>query len=212
MAESNSKAARAERRRANPEICRFFEAAYRVQPPWDIGRPQQAFFEIADLRRVSGSVLDVGCGTGENALLLAGRGFEVCGVDLARNALAQARAKAEQRRLGACFVHGDALALDELGRSFDGVIDSGLLHTLAPWERGVFRENLARVLRHNGRYHVLCFSEQEPDGWGPRRIRRDELCELFADGFRLLALREARFETRFGGEGARAWLASFERV
>ncbi len=42
------------------------EAMYTGQAPWDIGRPQQAFFAVAD--RITGSVLDAGCGTGDTAL------------------------------------------------------------------------------------------------------------------------------------------------
>ena len=46
-----------------------FENAYAGQAPWDIGKPQQVFVDVAD--RVTGSVLDAGCGTGDNALYFA---------------------------------------------------------------------------------------------------------------------------------------------
>ena len=48
-----------------------FETAYTGQAPWDIGRPQQAFLAVAN--RITGSILDAGCGTGENALFFATR-------------------------------------------------------------------------------------------------------------------------------------------
>ena len=57
-----------------------FESAYAGQAPWDIGRPQKALMAVAD--RIAGSVLDAGCGTGENALYFAGRGCTVTGIDL----------------------------------------------------------------------------------------------------------------------------------
>jgi hypothetical protein len=50
-----------------------FESMYAGKPPWDIDKPQPAFVEAAD--RVTGAVLDAGCGTGENALFFAGRGM-----------------------------------------------------------------------------------------------------------------------------------------
>ena len=56
-----------------------FENAYRRPSAWDIGRPQQAFLDVAD--RITGSLLDAGCGTGENALFFAGRGQKVTGID-----------------------------------------------------------------------------------------------------------------------------------
>src|SRR5260370_41535631 len=47
-----------------------FEAMYAGKAPWDIGRPQQPFLDAAD--RITGSVLDAGCGTGDTALYFAG--------------------------------------------------------------------------------------------------------------------------------------------
>ncbi|HEY5169610.1 MAG TPA: methyltransferase domain-containing protein, partial [Thermoleophilia bacterium] len=58
-----------------------FEDAYKGTPPWDIGRAQPAFERAADAGLVRGPVLDAGCGTGENALFFAARGFDVIGVD-----------------------------------------------------------------------------------------------------------------------------------
>ena len=46
-----------------------FENVYAGQAPWDIGRPQKAFIDVAD--QITGSILDAGCGTGENALFFA---------------------------------------------------------------------------------------------------------------------------------------------
>ena len=68
-----------------------FEAAYTGQAPWDIGRPQQAFLAVAD--RITGSVLDAGCGTGENALFFAGRGRRVTGIDFLEEPIRRARRK-----------------------------------------------------------------------------------------------------------------------
>jgi len=59
----------------------FFEKAYHGTPPWDIGRPQREFVRLEEAGKISGDVLDVGCGTGENALFLAGCGHAVWGVD-----------------------------------------------------------------------------------------------------------------------------------
>ena len=49
-----------------------FEWAYRNGvPPWDIGRAQPAIVRLAEEGLFAGDVIDVGCGTGENALYLA---------------------------------------------------------------------------------------------------------------------------------------------
>ncbi|TDE54713.1 class I SAM-dependent methyltransferase [Nonomuraea mesophila] len=58
------------------------------------------------------SVLDVGCGTGTFALLLAGNGIEVTGVDPAGGSLDVARAKPGAGRVR--WIHGDATGLPAL--------------------------------------------------------------------------------------------------
>ncbi len=120
-----------------------FEEAYKGTPPWDIGRPQPAFERIAGAGPLTGPVLDAGCGTGENALLFAARGFEVVGVDAVAAAVSAARAKAEARGLQAEFLVHDALALGELGRRFRTVVDSGLFHTFDDDERREYVGSLA---------------------------------------------------------------------
>jgi 2-polyprenyl-3-methyl-5-hydroxy-6-metoxy-1,4-benzoquinol methylase len=82
-----------------------FESMYTGKPPWDISRPQRAFIEVAD--RVTGEVLDAGCGTGENALFLAERGHPVLGIDFLEGPILEPRRKAHERGLDAEFLQMD---------------------------------------------------------------------------------------------------------
>src|SRR3954452_5824605 len=93
-----------------------FESAYTGKPPWDIDRPQKSLVEVAD--RVTGDVLDAGCGTGENALFFAGRGHPVLGIDFLEGPIQEARRKARERGLEAEFARRDALTLSTLDRAF----------------------------------------------------------------------------------------------
>jgi 2-polyprenyl-3-methyl-5-hydroxy-6-metoxy-1,4-benzoquinol methylase len=77
----------------------WFDDAYRGTPPWDIGRRQPAFVELALAGEIVGRVLDVGCGTGENALYLAQKGLVVAGVDGSPRAIHKAKEKAAERGL-----------------------------------------------------------------------------------------------------------------
>ena len=118
----------------------FFNLAYeggRI-PPWNIGRPQKEIVRIAQAGEVTGSVLDVGCGTGENCLYLASLGHETWGVDSSPLAIEKAKNKAQERGLKATFLVWDALQLSRLGRYFDTVIDSGLFHVFSNEERPIF--------------------------------------------------------------------------
>src|SRR4051794_32036079 len=100
----------------------LFEDFYAGQAPWDIPGPQPAFVELNQAGQIRGSVLDVGCGTGENAMYLAAQGRGVWAIDFVPVAIERARAKASHRKLPVHFIVADALQLDELGRQFDTVI------------------------------------------------------------------------------------------
>jgi 2-polyprenyl-3-methyl-5-hydroxy-6-metoxy-1,4-benzoquinol methylase len=72
---------------------------YAGTPPWDIGRPQAAFLGLAESGDFRGAVLDVGCGTGEQALMAAAMGLETTGIDTSPTAIGLAEAKAKARSL-----------------------------------------------------------------------------------------------------------------
>jgi 2-polyprenyl-3-methyl-5-hydroxy-6-metoxy-1,4-benzoquinol methylase len=71
-----------------------FENIYAGQPRWEIGRPQKAILAVAD--KITGSVLDAGCGTGENALFFASRGQKVTGIDFLAEPISRAKQKATE--------------------------------------------------------------------------------------------------------------------
>jgi SAM-dependent methyltransferase len=192
-----------------------FESAYAGKAPWDIGRPQPVFIEVAE--EVQGSMLDAGCGTGENALFFAARGHPVVGIDFLEFPIQEARRKAQERGLSAEFFCQDALTLATFDRQFDSVIDSGLFHCFADADRAVYVEGLTHVTRPGGKLLLACFSDEEPGTFGPRRVSRQELHRAFARGWNLEVLRPARFETipetkdTFSPGGPKSWLLIMKR-
>jgi len=186
----------------------FFDSAYKGTPPWDIGRPQKEFVELVRRGEITGSVLDIGCGTGEHALFFAEEGYEVWGIDSAPLAIGKAKEKAAARGLKVQFLVLNALELARLNRKFDTATDSGLFHTLSDEDRPVFVNNLAAVLSPSGKYFMLCFSELEPAGYGPRRITKREIQDSFRDGWSINYIRPAVFESRTREKGPRAWFSS----
>ena len=189
----------------------FFDAAYRGTPPWDIGRPQKEFTELVRRGEITGSVLDIGCGTGEHALFFAGEGHEVWGIDAAPLPIRKAGEKAAGRGLRVNFLVLDARDLSRLTRKFDTATDSGFFHTLSDEDHPVFVDNLAAVLSPAGKYFMLCFSDLEPAGYGPRRITKREIEESFREGWSINYIRPAIFESRFREKGSRAWFSSISK-
>ena len=187
-----------------------WEDAYKTRPPWDIGRPQPAFVELVQAGELNqGRVLDVGRGTGENALYLAERGFSVIGVDLSTRAIDAAKTKGSERKLKVDFRLANALSLDFKNAYFDNAIDSGLFHTFNDNERVAFAREIARVLKTDGKYFMLCFSDKEPTNWGgPRRVTREEIEATLSPLFNIDYIKDAYFDTRIHNNGGRAYLTS----
>ena len=193
-----------------------FEWAYRNgEPPWDIGRAQPVLTRLAEQGAITGRVVDLGCGTGENGLYLASLGLDVTGVDAAPTAIARARDKAAERGLDATFVLSDALEFLATGQTFDSAIDSGFFHTLSDAERDRYQRGLRDALRPGGRCFMLCFSDRQPGTDGPRRVSQAEIRAAFSEGWRVDSIVEESFATRDQNSGPyapRAWLASLTRL
>jgi 2-polyprenyl-3-methyl-5-hydroxy-6-metoxy-1,4-benzoquinol methylase len=169
---------------------------------------------LADRGGFSGAVLDVGCGSGDNALHLASLGLPVLGVDVAEKALARAREKAAERKISAEFALVDALQLEQLGRRFDTVLDSALFHTFDKEERPDYAASLASVIEYDGILYVLCFSDDEPDT-GPHPVSHEDLKAAFTTsaGWNIVSIAAERLRTRFHDvNGAPAWLATIKRA
>jgi SAM-dependent methyltransferase len=183
-----------------------FDAIYEGgAPPWDIGRPQAGFDQLATAGSLVGRVLDAGCGTGEHALMAAALGHESLGVDMSRRAIELAKTKATKRGVKSRFVVGDALRLVDLGEQFDTVLDCGLFHVLDDVERDRYVKSLAEVIPSGGRYHMLCFSDRQPGDWGPRRVTQDELRVAFSMGWEIDSIESAVIELTWDATGAQAW-------
>jgi len=181
--------------------------------PWDIGRAQPAIARLASEGGFTGAVLDAGCGTGENALLIASLGLSVLGVDVAETALAIAREKANRRGIEIEFLAADALRLQRLGRAFETVLDCGLFHTFDEEERPRYVASLASVTAPDGTLLVLCFSDDGRD-LGPHPVSREALQAAFnpRSGWSVITIKSDRIQTNFHVDGAPAWLATIKRT
>jgi SAM-dependent methyltransferase len=172
--------------------------------PWDTGQPDPMLVEVIESRALApGRTLEVGCGTGTNALYLAERGFEVLGVDISPLAVEKAREKAR----GRCrFEVIDFLAAAPPGGPFQVVFDRGCLHVFdEARDRARFAERVAAQLVDGGVWLSLIGSTEGPprDGGPPRRSARDVI-DAIEPSLEIVTFRTAEF--RVEERQLKAWL------
>jgi SAM-dependent methyltransferase len=198
-----------------------FDAQYDGTPLWDIGRPQTAMRGLAEAGAFRGRVLDVGCGTGEHALLAAAAGLPAVGIDAAPTAIRTARRKARERGLQARFEVGDALELGSLGEQFDTVLDSCLFHAFDAPDRIRYAASLAGVMPRGARLYLLCIGDRyrpgpvlraPAGGIRARRVTEEAIRATFTDGWRIDAIELTVVENNRDSEGAPGWLATATRA
>jgi len=104
-------------------------------------------------------VLDLGCGTGTLAVMLAAAepGASVVGLDVDPRILEVARAKAARAGVAVEWTLGSAADLPFPSSSFDRVTSSLMLHHLTTPEKQAALASVRRVLRSDGELHVADF-------------------------------------------------------
>jgi SAM-dependent methyltransferase len=190
------------------------EEIYRELPPekipWNLPKPSSVFVEMVVKQIEPGRAIDLGCGAGNLSVWLAGRGFEVTGIDFSEGALNLARKLAEEKGLTCTFLARDLLGdLSDLDGKFDFACDWELLHHVLPDDRPRYLENVQRLLRPGGRYLSACFSESDPGFGGEGKVRttrlgtelyfssEEELRELYKRNFSILQLETREIEGKY---------------
>ena len=130
--------------------------------PWDTGRPDSHLISVVRQKGIrKGRALEVGCGTGTNAIWLAQEGFAVTAIDVSPTALAQARAKADAETCD--FVLGDFMELPAPVSPFDFAFDLGCFHVFAePEQRSTFAKQVSNFLAPDGLW--LCVAGNSDGG------------------------------------------------
>ncbi|HAS55475.1 MAG: methyltransferase type 12 [Nitrospirae bacterium GWC2_57_13] len=179
--------------------------------PWNIEEPPQVLVELVESGRVAPCrALDLGCGAGNYAVYLAGRGFDVMGVDISPTAIGMAAENARKRGAACSFFAADVLGdLHEVDGIFDLAYDWELLHHLYPEQREKYVVNVRDKLKPGGSYLSLCFSEQDPQFGGQGKYRKtplgttlyfsseEELRKLFERHFEIQELRTIKVRGKY---------------
>jgi len=173
------------------------------QLPWDTGEPEPLLVEFVTSGGVSPArTLEIGAGTGTNAIWLAERGFNVLGVDVSPLAVEQARAKLKDRDLRCRFAALDFLSASPPDGPFRLVFDRGCFHVFdEPGERQRFASQVAAVLEPGGLWLSLIGStEGPPRDVGPPRRSAREVVLAIEPALEIVELRSAEFHN-----DAKAW-------
>jgi SAM-dependent methyltransferase len=157
------------------------------QIPWDVAGPQPTVVEALDKGYITGTVLDVGCGLGQNAIYLGEAGLSVTAVDYSPEAIALActrlAAESPQVQQRVKFLEGSALDLKcVLGtQTFDTWLDSAVYHCFSLEDAAQYVRSASPHVKKGGRVVLIAFSTKNPNPWtGPRKISEAELRSHFS--------------------------------
>ena len=174
------------------------------QLPWDTGFPEPLLVEFVTSGAVTpGPALEIGAGTGTNAIWMAEHGFDVLGVDVSPLAVERAHAKMDGRTPRCRFAISDFIDAPPLDGPFQFVFDRGCFHVFdEPEERQRFAAHVSTALAPGGLWLSLIGStEGAPRDVGPPRRSAAEVILAIEPALEIVELRSAEFR----GINAKAW-------
>ena len=176
-----------------PERTDFVDRYAKGETPWDSGRPSEELLRALKTGKITGkTVLEIGCGTGTNAVELARRGFQVTAADLVEQAIQIARKKAEKAKVAVDFRVADVFK-DDVGGPYDILFDRGVYHCLRMEDLKRFQGLLRKVTRSGSLWLSLAGNAKEELEEGPPVVSEQEIRTELGLLFDILELREFRF-------------------
>ncbi len=186
-----------------------FEEQYKAgTTPWDIGKPDFNLVQTVTALPVAPSkALEIGCGTGDNAIWLSQQNFTVVGVDSSEIAIKKARQKAATAKVTCTFAVLNILKGHVDGTPFGFAFDRGCFHTVdSPKQRRIFAKQVYAVLENNGVWLSLIGNADEKRvGEGPPRLSAKEIVTAVEPDFEILSLVSGHFEAKLPFQ-PRSWI------
>lgn len=151
--------------------------------------------------------LDIGCGTGDNAIWLSAQNFDVLGLDASEIAIEQAREKAAKANVACTFAVLNILKSHVDRAPFVFAFDRGCFHTLAsPSERKTFAKQVHRHLGDTGLWLSLIGNADEKRlGPGPPQRSARDIVNAVERYFEILSLVSGHFGSN-RPDPPRAWI------
>ncbi|MEX2027240.1 MAG: class I SAM-dependent methyltransferase [Pirellulaceae bacterium] len=166
------------------------------EPPWETGQPSAELARVIAEEQIQPCrVIELGCGTGINAVWLAQQGFDVTGVDSSRLAIEKARQRAAEAPVR--FVVDDVLKLSQEYQPFPFFFDRGCYHAVRQIDVQAYVRTLKRVTMPGAVGLLLAGNARcpPPEGQGPPVVSAEELSMELEPAFEIVRLREFYFDT-----------------
>ena len=195
-----------------PDMDRIYRNIPTDNLPWNITTPPDTLVDLVESGSIRpGKTLDLGCGSGNYAIYLAGLGFDVTGIDISLTAIKIATENARKRGVSCRFIVADLLGdLHEVSGTFDFAYDWEFLHHIFPEDRKTYVRNVHRILNPGAFYLSVSFSEEDPQFGGSGKYRSTrigttlyfssevELRDLFTRYFVIQDLKTIDVSGKFG--------------
>jgi cyclopropane fatty-acyl-phospholipid synthase-like methyltransferase len=145
---------------------------------WDTGISPPELIDFLE-RHPPGRALELGCGTGTNAITMHRYGWEVVGVDISAYAIRKARQKAKAVGAQIDFILEDVTKLNGVEGTFDLILDIGCLHSTLSSSKAAYASNVRKYLRSNGTFLLYTWLQQSIEG-DETPSAEDKLLDLFS--------------------------------
>jgi len=190
-----------------------WDTMYRLgTPPWESGVPSGELIRVLDEGVIPpGTALELGCGTGADAICLARRGFEVTAVDSSATALERARVRGRREDVLVHFVLDDVFEFARTAGQFDLVYDAGFYHYMRRVELDRLLDLLWRATHPGSYYLALVGSSRERAAGGPPRVSKRQIRDELGRLFDFVHLRPFRFESPRRQNGYLGWSCLLRR-
>jgi SAM-dependent methyltransferase len=179
------------------DVSRWNDRYQAGDTPWDTGQPSGELARVLAEKAIRPcTAIELGCGTGTNAVWLAQQGFAVTAVDLSPLAIEAAQRRAHDAGVDVHFVVGDVLEpLPDLVGPCDFLFDRGCYHVVRrDGDVQAYMATVRRITKAGSLGLVLTGNAREPHEPGPPVVSAAELRAELGQGFELLQLREFRFD------------------